>query len=235
METLLTYIIIDDNEVDRTVIETQADKFPFLQRIYSCSNPLEAIEIIKQSSPHVIFLDIEMPGISGIDFLRKKMIANSLPVLITSHPEFALDGFELEAFDYLLKPVSSERFAACAYRLRDFYRLREKAYSFDADQENNFIIIKEGYDKHKIAVNDILFLEAMKDYTRITTLDKQFLMLSTLNGIIEKLPAEKFVRIHRSYVVNKNRVEALQKNKVIVQSYELPIGKLFKHELSFPD
>ncbi|MEO7046798.1 MAG: LytTR family DNA-binding domain-containing protein, partial [Ferruginibacter sp.] len=209
--------------------------FPFLQKIVSCTNPLEAIEIINQSKPDIIFLDIEMPGISGIDFLRKKMISDTLPVLISSHPEFALDGFELEAFDYILKPVSSERFATCALRLRDFCRMRVKAYAFDAEQENNFIIIKQGYDKHKISFNDILFLEAMKDYTRITTIDNQFLMLSTLNGIIEKLPAEKFVRIHRSYVVNKNRVDALQKNKVLVQSYELPVGKLYKHELSFPD
>ena len=107
METPLRYIIIDDDEVDRAVIETQANKFPFLQKIVSCTNPLEAIEIIHQSNPDIIFLDIEMPGISGIDFLRKKMISDSLPVLISSHPEFALDGFELEAFDYILKPGHS--------------------------------------------------------------------------------------------------------------------------------
>ncbi|MDQ2864364.1 MAG: LytTR family DNA-binding domain-containing protein [Bacteroidota bacterium] len=231
----LRYIIIDDDEIDRAVVESEANKFSFLQKIASCSNPLDAIEIINEGNPDIIFLDIEMPGLTGIEFLRKKIITTALPVLITSHPEFALEGFELEAFDYLLKPISSERFSVCAFRLRDFYQMRAKACAFDAEQETNFIIIKQGYDKYKIAMNDILYFEAMKDYTRISTVDKQFLMLSTLNGIIEKLPPGKFVRIHRSYVVNKSRVEAVQKNKVTIHSHELPIGKLYKHALSFPD
>jgi DNA-binding LytR/AlgR family response regulator len=233
-EPQLRYIIIDDDEIDRAVVESEANKFSFLQKIAACCNPLEAIEIINQGKPDIIFLDIEMPGLSGIEFIRKKITSAALPVFITSHPEFALEGFELEAFDYLLKPVSSERFAACAFRLRDFYRMRVKAYAFDAAQEANFIIIKQGHDKYKIAVNDIVYLEAMKDYTRITTLDKQFLVLTTLNGIIEKLPHDNFVRIHRSYVVNKSRVEGVQKNKVIIQSQELPVGKLYRHALSFP-
>lgn len=230
----LKYIIVDDDEIDRAAVELEAVKFPFLHKISSCSNPLEALEIISCSKPDVIFLDIEMPGMSGIEFLRKKNHTSAMPVLISSHPEFALEGFELEAFDYLLKPVSSERFAACAFRLRDFYQMRTKAFAFDTEQENNFIIIKQGYDKYKIGISDILYLEAMKDYTKIVTTDQKYLVLSTLNGIIEKLPVEKFVRIHRSYVVNKNRVDAFQKNKVIIQAIELPVGKLYRHELNFP-
>lgn len=228
------YVIVDDDEIDRTAVEIEAAKFSFLHKIASCSNPVEALEIITHSNPDVIFLDIEMPGISGIDFLRKKIHSTALPVLITSHPEFALEGFELEAFDYLLKPVSSERFAACALRLRDFFQMRTKAYAFDTEQENNFIIIKQGYDKYKIAINDILYLEAMKDYTKIVMTEQKYLVLSTLNGIVEKLPKDKFARIHRSYVVNKNKIEALQKNKVKIHSTELPIGKLYSRELNFP-
>ncbi|MBS1757276.1 MAG: response regulator transcription factor [Bacteroidetes bacterium] len=235
MEAPLRYIIIDDNEIDRAVIESQAAKFPFLQKIISCSNPLEAVEFIKNISPDIIFLDIEMPGISGIDLLRKKIISNAIIVLISSHPEFALDGFELDVFDYILKPVTPDRFAACANRIRDFIRLRSKAFAFDSGQENNFIIIKQGYDKYKIALNDILFLESMKDYTRITTSDSEYLMLSTLSNMIEKLPGEKFVRIHRSFVVNKSKVTTVQKNKAIIRNHEIPIGKLYKHELNFTD
>ena len=234
-ELHLKYVIVDDDEIDRAVVELEAGKFPFLHKIASCCNPVEALEIISRAKPDVIFLDIEMPGISGIDFLRKKIHTDALPVLITSHPEFALEGFELEAFDYLLKPVSSERFATCALRLRDFYQMHSKACAFDNEQENNFIIIKQGYDKYKIAINDILYLEAMKDYTKIVTTDQQYLVLSTLNGIIEKLPGDKFVRIHRSYVVNKNKVESVQKNNIEIHSTVLPIGKLYRHELNFPE
>ena len=234
-ELSLKYVIVDDDEIDRAAVELEAEKFSFLKKIASCNNPVEALEIITHTNPDVIFLDIEMPGVSGIDLLRKKIFTTSLPVLITSHPEFALEGFELEAFDYILKPVSSERFATCALRLRDFFQMRTKACAFESQQESNFIIIKQGYDKYKIAFNDILYLEAMKDYTKIVTIEQKYLVLSTLNGIIEKLPTDKFTRIHRSYVVNKNKVDAVQKNTVKIESVELPIGKLYKHELNFHD
>ena len=232
---LLKYVIVDDDEIDRAVVETEAAKFSFLQKIASCCNPLEAIEIITRFNPDIIFLDIEMPDFSGIDLLRKKITDSALPVFITSHPEFALESYELEAFDYLLKPLSSERFARCAFRLHDFYKMRVKAFAFDTEQEKDFIIIKQGYDKYKISIHDILYLEAMKDYTRIITTTKQYLVLTTLNGITEKLPADIFVRIHRSYVVNKKKVDAIQKNKISIQLHVLPVGKLYKHALSFPD
>ncbi len=231
----LKYVVIDDDEIDRAVIEIEAAKFSFLQKIASCCNPIEAIEIITRFKPDIIFLDIEMPGLSGIELMRKKITATALPVFITSHPEFALESYELDAFDYLLKPVSSERFARCALRLHDFYKMQKKAFSFDNDQEKDFIIIKQGYDKYKIATQDILYLEAMRDYTRITTVEKQYLVLTTLNGIVKKLPADIFIRIHRSYVVNRNKVDAIQKNKINIQSQELPVGKLYKHALTFSD
>jgi DNA-binding LytR/AlgR family response regulator len=231
----LKYVIIDDDEIDRAVVETEAVKFSFLQKVASCFNPLEAIELIKKFNPDIIFLDIEMPEISGIELIRKKITDAALPVFITSHPEFALESYELEAFDYLLKPVSSERFATCAFRLRDFFQMRSKACAFDTEEETNFIIIKQGYDKYKIATHDILYLEAMRDYTRVVTTAKQYLVLTTLNGILEKLNPGLFVRIHRSYVVNRNKVDAVHKNKINIQSLELPIGKLYKYALSFSD
>ena len=172
-----------------------------------------------------------MPGFSGIELVRKKITAYGQPVFITSHPECALEGFELEAFDYLLKPVSSERFARCAFRLRDFYQMRIKACTFDTEDDSNFIVIKQGYDKYKIPVHDILYVEAMRDYTRVVTAKKQYLVLSTLNGFAQKLP-ETFVRIHRSYNVNRNKVDGIQKNKINIQSQELPIGNhLYTDEL----
>ncbi len=231
----LKYVVIDDDEIDRAVVEIEAAKFSFLQKVASCSNPLEALEIITKLELDIIFLDIEMPGLSGIELIRKKIPTSALLVFITSHPEFALESYELDAFDYLLKPVSSERFATCALRLRDFYQMRTKAYAFDTEEETNFIIIKQGYDKYKIPIHDILYLEAMRDYTRITTTAKQYLVLTTLNGIIEKLPAGIFVRIHRSYVVNRNKIDAVQTNKINIRSQVLPIGKSYKHALSFSD
>ncbi len=113
--------------------------------------------------------------------------------------------------------------------------MRMKAFAFDTEQDKDSIIIKQGYDKYKIPIHDILYLEAMRDYTRVVTTAKQYLVLTTLNGIIEKLPPDIFVRIHSSYVVNRNKVDAIQKNKINIQSQELPIGKLYKHALRFSE
>ncbi|MEP6951947.1 MAG: LytTR family DNA-binding domain-containing protein [Ginsengibacter sp.] len=225
--------IIDDNEIDRLVIETEAAKFFFLQKAASWAYLLEALEIIKNFTTDIIFLDIEMPGISGIELLRKKITAFALPVFITSHPEFALESYELDAFDYLMKPVSPESFARCTLRLHDFYQMRIKTFAFDTEQESDYIIIKQGYGKYKTPVHDIAYLEAMRDYTRITTVTKQYLVLTTLNGILNKLRANIFVRIHHSYVVNRKKADAVQKNKVTIQSHVLPVRKLYKYALSF--
>ena len=121
-----------------------------------------------------------MPDMSGLDLIRAKNISNALPVLITSHPEFALDGFEVEAFDYLVKPVSADRFAHCAYRLRDYFDMRRKACEFEEQQESGSIVIKQGHDKYKLSLAEILYLEAMKDYTRIKTESGQYLVLTGL-------------------------------------------------------
>jgi DNA-binding LytR/AlgR family response regulator len=230
----LKYMIIDDDDIDRAVIEVEAAKFPFLQKTASFANPLEALEMIRSAEPDIIFLDIEMPGISGIELLRNKIPAASLPVLITSHPEFALEAYDLDAFDYLLKPISSERFARCAARLHDFCSMRTKAFAFDTEQQGDCIHIKQGHDKYKLPLHDILYLEAMKDYTRIITHTNQYLVLTTLTGIMAQLPPEIFVRIHRSYAINRNKVDAVLKNKVTIQSQVLPVGRLYKNAFGFP-
>jgi DNA-binding LytR/AlgR family response regulator len=232
MSDLLRYIIVEDDEIDRFSVETEADKFPFLQRIASCAHPLEASELISTTHPDILFIDIEMPGISGLQLVRKLSLEKLQVVFITSHPEFALEGFEIEAFDYLLKPLAAERFARCALRLRDFWELRNKAFAFEKDQRSDTLVIKQGHEKHQLRMQDIVYLEAMKDYTRIVIAGKQFLVLATLSSMQEKLPAEKFVRIHRSYVVNVDKIEKVGGNKVSLPTTELPIGKLFKHALN---
>lgn len=227
----LRYLIVDDEEIDRIAIENEAKKFSFLQKIASCSHPVEAFEMIERFHPDIIFLDIEMPDMSGMDLMKTKSKAGMLPVFITSHPEFAIESYELDAFDYLLKPISAERFARCAHRLIDFCQMRTKAFAFDGEQESGFIMIKQGHDKHKLSVHDIMYLEAMKDYTRIKTATNQYLVLTTLSGILEKLPADLFVRIHRSYAVNCKKVDIVEKGKVSIQSQVLPVGKLYKNAL----
>lgn len=229
---LLRYVVVDDHEIDRLTIETEAAKYPFLVKLASCENALEASEFISRFQPDIIFADIEMPGMSGLDLVKNIEGQQTLPIFITSHPEFAVDGYEIEAFDYLLKPITSERFARCAFRIRDFYQMRARASAFERESESNYITIKEGYDKYKIPLHDILYLEAMKDYTKMVTSSSQYLVLGTLVGMQERLPPGKFTRIHRSYIVNHEKISAAKGNKIYISSHEIPIGKSYKNALT---
>lgn len=228
----LKYIIVDDEELSRLCIEAEAAKYPFLEKTISCSHAVEAAEYIAQFHPDIIFADIEMPGISGLELIRNLSGKVPAPVFITSHPEFAVESYEMQVFDYLLKPISSIRFESCAWRLRDFFQLRSQAFAFSKEQETGNIVIKQGHDKYKIAFHEILFLEAMKDYTRIVTAEKKYLVLGTITGMHEKLSPQKFVRIHRSYIVNVDKIVAVKTNKVFINEYELPVGKMYKNVLS---
>lgn len=232
MSEMLKYLIVDDDEIDRLSIEAEAARFPFLQKIFSCSHPLEAAELVSRFRPDIVFMDIEMPQMSGLDLIRKLSGHVSACVFITSHPEFALDSYEIEAFDYLLKPINGERFSRCALRLRDFFNLRTKAFAFDKEQDSDCIVIKQKYDKYKIPLHDILYLEALKDYVRIVTPSKQYLVLCTLTGMQGQLPGKKFIRIHRSYIVNLDRIDAVEGSKIHLPAYQIPIGKLYKNALS---
>jgi two-component system, LytTR family, response regulator len=231
MSDLLKYLVVDDAEIDRLTIENEASKFPILYKIAACSHPVEAFELITRFQPDIVFADIEMPDMSGIDLIKKLSGQVAAPVFVTSHPEFAVDGYEIAAFDYLVKPVTAERFAKCVFRLHDFFQLRGKAVAFEKENESNFITIREGYDKYKIPVADILYLEAMKDYTKIVTQSGHFLVLSTLTNMYDKLPPEKFTRIHRSYIANRDKISSVKGNKIFISSNELPIGKLYKNEV----
>ncbi|HEX4371955.1 MAG TPA: LytTR family DNA-binding domain-containing protein [Puia sp.] len=228
----LRYLIVDDDEISRLHVEAEAGRFSFLAKSASCGSAIEAFELISQFKPDIVFADIEMPGTTGLELIKSLSGKVAAPVFITSHPEFALEGFEMEAFDYLLKPINRERFERCAMRLNDFFQLRANAFAFDKEQESGFIIIKQGHDKHKLSLFEILYLEAMKDYTRIVTDEKKYLVLSTISGMEEKLPAEKFVRIHRSYIVNRSKINVVKGNKIQVSDYELPVGKRYKNALS---
>ena len=231
MNDILKYLIVEDDEIDRISIETEADKFPFLKKIAACCHALEAVELISRHHPDVLFLDIEMPGMSGLQLVKMLTNRELLPVFITSHPEFALESYEIEAFDYLLKPLTASRFARCALRLQDFAGLRTKAFAFEQEQESGVLLIKQGHEKCKIQLQDILYVEAMKDYTRIILPGKQYLVLTTLSALQEKLPPEKFVRIHRSYLVRRDKVTRVKGNKIHLANTELPVGKMYRNVL----
>ena len=232
MPDVLKYLLVDDDELDRLAIEAQASRYPYLHKVAACSQALEAFELISRFRPDIVFADIEMPGMSGVELVNLLAGQVPAPVFITSHPEYALESYEMKVFDYLLKPLTPDRFSKCAARLFDFFQLRASAFAFDAQQVSNCLTIKQGHEKYKLNIPDILYLEAMKDYTRIITTGKQYLVLKPLSVMLEQLPAENFIRIHRSFVINKDKVKAVKGGKVSLSEVELPVGKLYKNSLN---
>ncbi|GAB3426101.1 LytR/AlgR family response regulator transcription factor [Niabella aquatica] len=228
METTIRYISIDDNLLDQLMLQEYASSFSFLKNGGHYNTPGEGLTAIKELKPDLVFLDIEMPELTGLEVLR--VIRQQVPVaiFITSHPEFALDGFELYAFDYILKPLTEARFAVTAKRLHEYWTMKQKAAAYEVLFERGFIVIKEGHEQVKLPLHEIIYLEAMQDYTKVVTEKKNYLTLTTLTGFLEKLPAEQFVRVHRSYAVACCKINRIAGNSIICGDVAIPIGKTYR-------
>lgn len=228
IQNTIRYIAIDDNPVDLLILKEYASIFPFLQHGGSFSTPAEGLAGIEALQPDLVFLDIEMPGQTGLDIL--KIIKGKVPIaiFITSHPEFALEGFELSALDYILKPLTAERFTHTAKRIEDYWDMKQKAFSYQVLFENESLTIKEGHNQIKLPQQDIIYLEAMQDYTKVVTEKKSYLTLTTLTGFLEKVSHSNFLRVHRSYAVAVNKINELHSNKIVCGNISIPVGKTYR-------
>ncbi|MEO5948074.1 MAG: LytTR family DNA-binding domain-containing protein [Chitinophagaceae bacterium] len=228
----IRYIAIDDNVVDLLLLKEYAASFPFLQYQGNYSNTTEGLAAVEEMNPDLVFLDIEMPGHSGLDILRKIKDKVPIAVFITSHPEYALEGFELSALDYILKPLTAERFVLTAKRIEEYWGMKQKAISYEVLFEKESLIIKEGHTQIKLPQQDIIYLEAMQDYTKVVTDKKNYLTLTTLTSFLEKISNNDFIRVHRSYAVAIKKIKELHATKIICNNTEIPIGKTYRLVLS---
>jgi DNA-binding LytR/AlgR family response regulator len=223
-------IIIDDEEIDRLLIKDYVETSRNLKLFGTYSNAVESLNAMRTENIDLLFLDIDMPIINGIDFL-KKFERHPLCIFITSHPEFALDAFELHAVDYLLKPVKKGRFDVAVERADELISIRKKALDYDLNFEKETLTIKEGTSINKVKVNDIIYLEALTNYTKVVTVARKFITLKNLKSFLEELPPDKFLRIHRSYAVAKNKISSLQYDEVVIEGHELPLGKTYRKQI----
>lgn len=227
----MKYSLVDDNDTDRMLLEAFAQQHPQLHLQGSFANPLEAISSINNHPPDLLFLDIEMPLLNGIDFLRS-LSHPPVCVFISSHPEFAIDAFELFALDYILKPLTQQRFDSTVGRARAYLDIKEKADKYEHHIEEDSIVISEGYATHRIQISDILYLEALKDYTRIFTVTKNYVTLGNLSHSLLNLNIPQFRRVHRSYAVNARHIKSISDNNIIIHKKEIPIGKTYRNIIS---
>ena len=231
----MNVMIVDDEPLALDVLETYVEKLPELKLVARCSSALEANEMLRKKDVDLVFLDIQMPQITGIEFVRS---LSDPPMIIftTAYSDYALDGFDLGAADYLLKPISFERFMKAVNKAREQYDLRHQEHGSNhgSDTDEHFFV-KADKKLVKVRFNDILYIEGLKDYVIIRLEEGRVITLQTMKSLEDKLPAGLFRRIHRSYIVSMNKIHAVVGNMVEViekgQTKHLPIGKNYRDEL----
>ena len=221
-------IIVDDKEVDGLMVLAFAKRFHFLNVVSICKSASEAIPYLENNKIDVLFLDIDMPEINGLQF-RKQFLNVPVCVYITSHPEHALDSFELDTLDFIVKPLKFERFSQAIKRLEDYLEIKEKAQLFEASYSGDTVLIKIGHEQSKIKLHEILYLEGLKDYTKIVTTSKNHCVFLSIGNLLKEATFQHFVRVHRSFAVQKILVQSLHSNSIILaNNVEIPIGRSYK-------
>ena len=219
-------LLVDDEPLAIKLIENHISKIDSLEVVATCNNALKAYEVLNTQEIDLMFLDIKMPNITGIDFL--KTIKNPpKTIFTTAYRDYAIESYDLEVVDYLLKPITFERFLKSIDRF-----LREINKTVISEKEvmkNEFILVKSGNKHHKIKIDEILFIESLKDYIKIHTVDdKQIVSKYKIGKIENELANKKFLRIHRSYIINTHKISAFTLNDIEVNSVKIPIGASYK-------
>lgn len=225
-------IIVDDQLVDRLMVVSFAKRFPKLNitGVYASAN--EALEVLENQKIDIIFLDIDMPEINGLE-LRKKAIDVPVCIYITSHPEHAVESFDLETLDFIVKPLKFDRFQKAMQRAEQFLEVNQKAKLFELSFGKDVITIKEGTEQTKINLFDILYLEALKDYTLLVTNQKKHCIWSNIGSLLRQETFQNFIRIHKSFAIQRQFVKKISAQEVEMNNNVLiPIGRSFKDNLN---
>ncbi|MDQ1163891.1 LytTR family DNA-binding domain-containing protein [Flavobacterium sp. SORGH_AS_0622] len=227
-----TCIIVDDDEIDRLTAVSYAKKFPVLDILGVFESAEDAVPFLEKEKIDILFLDIDMPGLNGIEF-RKQALEIPVCVFITAHPEHAVESFQIETLDFIVKPLKLDRFTQTVNRIEEFMEIKLKASLFEASIGGDTIYIKEGHEQTKVKLHEILYLEALKDYTLVVTERKRHCVLSSIGNLLKEDHFQSFVRIHRSYAVQKQYVQKINSTEIILNNNAvIPIGRSYKENLN---
>jgi len=224
---MLNCIAIDDEPLALELLEDNISTVPFLKLVASCSNPIEAMKILQHESVDLIFLDIQMPGLTGLQFI-KTIPVKPMFILITAYEKYALEGYELDVVDYLVKPVSLERFIKACNKAWDLHQLKIKNQA--GTEAPSYFFINADYSLVKVVFSDIMWVEGLKDYLKIhlKSTSKPLVARMTMKAIEEQLPPAMFVRVQKSFIVSKNYVTSVRKNSIFINDIEIPVGDNYK-------
>ncbi len=224
----LRCLIVDDEPLSVKVVQKYVEKLPQLELVAVCYNAFEAMEVLQNKEVDVLFLDINMPQLSGIS-LMKALPHPPAVVFITAYPEYAVEGFELEAVDYLLKPFSFERFIKAVQKVQE--RLNWQQNHTVNTEESDHLIIKVDKKLYRLRFPDIQYLQAYGDYVKVFATQETLLTKERLSNLEEMLPNEQFLRIHRSYIISLNAIQFIEGNQVQIGTTKLPVGQKYRESL----
>ncbi|MBO9675639.1 MAG: response regulator transcription factor [Sphingobacteriaceae bacterium] len=224
---MIKCLAIDDEPLALQLLADNISRIPFLELVASCDDAFAANKIMQEQSIDLIFIDIQMPGITGLQFIQS-LIKKPMVIIVTAYKQYALDGFALDVVDYLMKPVSLERFMKACNKAKDLYELKQSAKNTSLPR-HDYMFVNVGYSLMKISFADITYVEGLKDYIQIYTSisPRAAVVRMSMKNIEDQLPLH-FERIHKSFIINTNKITAIRKNSIFIAEKELPVSESYK-------
>jgi DNA-binding LytR/AlgR family response regulator len=233
---MIRCLAVDDEMLSLELLEDNIRRIPFLQLVGRCHNAYEAIDIMLREPVELIFLDIQMGGITGTQFLQSLsgMASRPMVIFVTAYKKYALDGFELDVLDYLVKPVAFDRFLKSVNKAAEYHALRNSTpVSATSAAAADYFFVNVEYNLVKIEINNIYFIEGLKDYIKIYLhgADRPVITRLPMKALAEKLPINRFIRIHKSYIISIDRITSIRKNRIYIQQHIIPISDSYRDDL----
>ena len=229
---MLRCIAVDDEPLALELLEDNISNLPYLQLVAKCSNAREAIKVMQEQPIDLIFLDIQMPGLTGLQFIQSLNIRPMI-ILVTAYEKFALEGFNLDVVDYLVKPVALDRFVKACNKALELFQLKNSGKGNNNEPSPDYFFVNVDYSLLKVSYPDIKYIEGLKDYLKIhlKSSSKPIITRMTMKAIEEQLPTSQFIRIHKSYIVSISFITAIRKNSVFIEQLELPVSETYQDAL----
>lgn len=222
-------IIVDDNKMARTALKKLIEQLDSLVLKEECGSPIEAYNYLQKETVDLVFLDVEMPGMTGIELI-KNLEKRPIIILITSKTDYAVEAFELNVADYIIKPVNLPRFLVAVSKAKELFESKSNNLELN-EKDKDYMFVRSNSVLTKIKIIDITYLQALGDYVNIYTADNRFTVHITLKGMEEKLPTEKFYRLHRSYLIALDHIDKVEEGNAFIGKHPIPIGEQYKKEL----
>lgn len=230
---MLSCIAIDDEPLALELLEDNISKVSYLELVASFDNPLNAIKLLQEQPVDLVFLDIQMPGLTGLQFIQS-LQHKPMFILVTAYEKYALDGYNLNVIDYLVKPVPLDRFIQACGKAWEQHELKTNKKTSPKGEEGNYFFINVDYSLVRVDFDDIMWMEGLKDYIKIhlKSSSKPLVTRMSMKAMEEELPAAKFIRAQKSYIVSKDHITAIRKNSLFIGDVEVPIGDNYKEAIN---